>query len=638
MVVSKVKLNSKTGNTLYKNVGKIIHLKETARTIFNSNDGTRYPELPGIYRDIKASEATVLNIGKLLRETSDAEDDPLPEGIKIKRLKWAYNQLLRGDLTGMPKKDLRHFKYLEGDDAGTTFTSADLTEAIKGGVTVFQFKPQHASKLGSAQFTHLKEAVKTRPDEDYSKIIKELETTPEPKDVPFDDSLEPVVLDRSVSNPSVPPAKKLKDKRRKQKASGGAAADTAEAVDSPKKPKDNLRKQKASGGAAADTAEAVDAEETDAPGILMNVVHHQGTSKPEKNPSLRNRNRLRDNVFAMLDEDAGIGSVEGETITLEDDVDTLQAEEDINERENPAPSPPPTTGETPDEPPDEPPVEPPVDVTPPPPPVNNRGTVPEAPNILDASRGDLMTPSALLAVSSQEEDKQRNKATILRLKEEIRALHLIYDNNITQFRENPHKAAKNDALKSKDIIVVRKHHKDMEGAVREYYRSGGGDSLQVGVIVPIDTYLSQYLNNVGNAERVERTTGTEGITSLPTVPRPGAASTAEGRRRTTVEGGASATEGTGSTTAGASHRNPDLKSTTHDPYSRSISQGIYYQRGGMGAYRQQPVSGHTIRIGGKRPVTFTPNDPTKPRVDAPMQNFLNRPLIQKFDSVFKIKT
>jgi hypothetical protein len=419
------------------------------------------------------------------------------------------------------------------------------------------------------------------------------------------------VLDRSVSNPSVDPAKKLKD---------------------------NLRKQKASGGAAADTAEAVDAEETDAPGILMNVVHHQGTSKPEKNPSLRNRNRLRDNVFAVLDEDAGIGSVEGETITLEDDVDTLQAEEDINERENPAPSPPPTTGATPDEPPDEPPVEPPVDVTPPPPPVNNRGTVPEAPNILDASRGAPMTPSALLAVSSQEEDKQRNKATILRLKEEIRALHLIYDNNITQFRENPHKAAKNDALKSKDILVVRKHHKDMEGAVREYYRSGGGDSLQVGVIVPIDTYLSQYLNNAGNAERVERTTGTEGITSLPTVPRPGAASTAEGRRRTTAEGGASATEGTGSTTAGASHRNPDLKSTTHDPYSRSISQGIYYQRGGMGAYRQQPVSGHTIRIGGKRPVTFTPNDPTKPRVDAPMQNFLNRPLKQKLDSVFKIKT
>ena len=70
----------------------------------------------------------------------------------------------------------------------------------------------------------------------------------------------------------------------------------------------------------------------------------------------------------------------------------------------------------------------------------------------------------------------------------------MYDNNIKEFRENPHKKQKNDALESDDIEVVRAHHKKMEERIREYYRGGDADSLNVGVIVPIDTYLQQYLS------------------------------------------------------------------------------------------------------------------------------------------------
>ena len=128
-----------------------------------------------------------------------------------------------------------------------------------------------------------------------------------------------------------------------------------------------------------------------------------------------------------------------------------------------------------------------------------------------------MTPSSIVkgGDSSAKEDAQRSKMTIARLKEEIRALHLIYDNNIDKFRSNPHKADKDDALKSDKVEVVRKHHKDMEVTIREYYRSGGGDTLQVGVIVPIDTYLQQYLsggtpNEVSIPNAPTRTTGKEG--------------------------------------------------------------------------------------------------------------------------------
>ena len=217
--------------------------------------------------------------------------------------------------------------------------------------------------------------------------------------------------------------------------------------------------------------------------------------------------------------------------------------------------------------------------------------------------GVSLTPSQIAKARSDDvaqENKQRGKASIKRLKEEIRAYHLVYDNNIKEFRENPHKKQKDDALKSNNIEVVRAHHKKMEEKIREYYRSGDADSLNVGVIVPIDTYLQQYLSR--------------SVPQMSNIQPPMTATT--------------------QSTVGASHRHQHLTKKGHDPFGHSIAASTYYQRGGIQSYKQQPVANHTIRIKGK--VNSAPIADPKVYVDAPMNNFLQRPL--KLKSSLKIKS
>ena len=242
------------------------------------------------------------------------------------------------------------------------------------------------------------------------------------------------------------------------------------------------------------------------------------------------------------------------------------------------------------------------------------GTVEEF-DILEAQRGMppvetpmpapgvSLTPSQIAKARSDdivEENRQRGKASIKRLKEEIRAYHLVYDNNIKEFRENPHKKQKDDALRSNDIEVVRAHHKKMEEKIREYYRSGDADSLNVGVIVPIDTYLQQYLSR--------------SVPQMSNIQPPQTATT--------------------QSTIGASHRHQHLTKKGHDPFGHSIAASTYYQRGGIQSYKQQPVANHTIRIKGK--VSSAPIADPKVYVDAPMNNYLQRPL--KLKSSLKIKS
>lgn len=223
------------------------------------------------------------------------------------------------------------------------------------------------------------------------------------------------------------------------------------------------------------------------------------------------------------------------------------------------------------------------------PPTSSSG-MPLRPSDIAKARGDDIA----------QENKQRGKASIKRLKEEIRAYHLVYDNNIKEFRENPHKKEKDDALKSQDIKVVRAHHKKMEEKIREYYRSGDADSLNVGVIIPIDTYLQQYLS---------RSTPQASPIPAPITSAPGGS-------------------------VGATHRHQHLTKKGHDPFGHSIAAGTYYQRGGIQTYKQRPVANHTIRIKGAVG-KGTIADP-KVYVDAPMNNYLQRPL--KLKSTLKIKS
>ena len=56
----------------------------------------------------------------------------------------------------------------------------------------------------------------------------------------------------------------------------------------------------------------------------------------------------------------------------------------------------------------------------------------------------------------------------------------------------------------------------------------------------------------------------------------------------------------------------------------------------MGSYRQKPVSGHTVKIGGKDKVGAV-KDP-RTRVDAVMNNFLNRAVKELPNPSLKLKT
>lgn len=301
------------------------------------------------------------------------------------------------------------------------------------------------------------------------------------------------------------------------------------------------------------------------------------------------------------EEEEGIGASatkEGEEVPLEDEAE----KDNTKEGEHTIPNEP---GETPNTTPEQPQTEAPTTTEQPQTITELQkdmpGSVPEI-DVVDASRdggAPLSQQTVSQIVNNQEatEDKQRAKATIGRLKEEIKALHLLYDNNIKQFRENPHKKDRDDALASNDIEKVRAHHKSMERAVRDYFKSGSADDLKVGVIVPIDQYLSQYFNS-----------NTATATTIPKVKNEAVSRVA--------------------------HAGAQLVAKGEDRFNRAIAQNTFYQRGGMSSFKMKAVANHKIRIGGQSRVGDV-EDP-KPRVDAPLDQYLRRPL--KLKSSLKIKS
>ena len=228
------------------------------------------------------------------------------------------------------------------------------------------------------------------------------------------------------------------------------------------------------------------------------------------------------------------------------------------------------------------------------------GSVPEIDRV-DVMRetgtgGTTQVISEIVKNQEKKEDEQRADMKINRLKEEIKALHLLFDNNIKEFRENPHTKDRDDALASNDIEKVRAHHKKMERAVRDYYKSGNADNLRVGVIVPIDQYLNQYLSSVSPAS------------TIPKVQNQAVSRVA--------------------------HAGSQLVAKGEDRFNRAIAQNTFYQRGGMSSYKMRAVSNHTVKIGGRS--RFGDVQDPKPRVDAPLQQYLKRPL--KVKSSLKIKS
>ena len=212
------------------------------------------------------------------------------------------------------------------------------------------------------------------------------------------------------------------------------------------------------------------------------------------------------------------------------------------------------------------------------------GTVPEV-VVEEVSRttGEIpSTPQEAVNMptgNEVEEEKARNKKDIERLKEEIRGLHKTFDVLIPALREKTHQLRFKLAMSSKDKKVVMKHHAEMLERVRIYFGGGQGNNLKVGVVVPLDSYMSSFFSGVNSGEG--------DISNITKQPQP------KGERQTRGSG------------------------------SKIVAKSIYYQRGGMGAVKGQAVTGHQV------PSTLIKTrrgkiaDPLQV-VDAPYEYVLNR--------------
>lgn len=557
MPVSKATRQS-VDTTIPQAVYKWVLAREEAVNIMTVELGRR-GELPALIKEMKKAELSIKSVKDRVKNKDILSTD-------ADYVEARYNDFVMGLDNrlekGGAKGNKKNLPFIKKD--GSPFKDQDITDAMKGGNFPTGFLANRVANTNSAEFKNTLAVIAPNDgrteDTRKTQIMSELRNpTVEKKEEP-----KPTLTKEEQASANMAKEAEEKKERDKKEAEEKKERDEAEA---------QLQKDKAE-------KDAQEAEETE--GVEVSDVVEEEAEK------------------------------EGEFIQLEDvaEEDGLKSTPSLRTPRKPevvpvGPSQAPTEDVgTPPPPDDEPIIDPlPQDLP------DNRGTIEELPDILDASRGGVgMTPSSIMkgGDSSGKEDAQRSKMNIARLKEEIRALHLIYDNNIEKFRSNPHQGDKEDALKSDKIEVVRQHHKDMEKSVRDYYRSGGGDTLQVGVIVPIDTYLQQYLSG-----------GTANEVSIPKAPT-----------RTTGK------EGT--TSVGLGHRDGDLTSKKHDPYSRAIAQGIYYQRGGMGTYKQRGVSGHTVKIGGKDKIGAI-KDPTV-RVDAVMNNFLNRAVKELPNPSLKLKT
>ena len=134
-------------------------------------------------------------------------------------------------------------------------------------------------------------------------------------------------------------------------------------------------------------------------------------------------------------------------------------------------------------------------------------------------------------------------------------------------------------MSSKDKKVVMKHHAEMLEKVRLYFGGGAGNALKVGVVVPLDSYMSSFFSNVNSGE------GEISNITKQTQPK-----------------GETHSRGSG---------------------SKIVAKSIYYQRGGMSAFKGTAVSGHQVPSTLIKTRRGKISDPLQ-RIDAPYEYVLNR--------------
>ena len=212
------------------------------------------------------------------------------------------------------------------------------------------------------------------------------------------------------------------------------------------------------------------------------------------------------------------------------------------------------------------------------------------------SRDGPMT--AQHAVEMDKEDGE-GKSTD-RLKDEIKAMHLVYNHKVKEFLDKNHQSAMHRALLSHDADTVRGHHRGMLEAVAKYYASGKGNGMRIGVVVSAEQYMAKFGGGGG--------------------------------------GGAAAGGGGGTNPANPHHvQQVHSYRKGENPFSQAVDMQSFYQRGGMSSYKQHAVYGHKLPPPNEtRP--FQVHDPLA-RVDMPLQHALQRPITQVgFGAQYKLKS
>ncbi len=113
-------------------------------------------------------------------------------------------------------------------------------------------------------------------------------------------------------------------------------------------------------------------------------------------------------------------------------------------------------------------------------------------NILQAEdTAGIPTTSKELFSGVGKESTTEGKS-ITQLKDDIKYFHSIYDKFIPEFNSTSHKKKREEALKTKNIALVKIHYNEMEASIRKFYQDQSG--LKLGVVISAESYIKQFLS------------------------------------------------------------------------------------------------------------------------------------------------
>ena len=118
--------------------------------------------------------------------------------------------------------------------------------------------------------------------------------------------------------------------------------------------------------------------------------------------------------------------------------------------------------------------------------LGDAGSVPSTQQLGDAMTQDRAKESM--------EQKHRESLSVQQLKQEIEALHSVYDSLIPEFKKGDHQRQKASAMASGRPEALRQHLENMMASVRRYYTQGG---MRVGVIISRDAFMSMQGGQAG---------------------------------------------------------------------------------------------------------------------------------------------